>query len=294
MMVDEKRIPDLMLEQYALGELFGDERARLEERLAADPSLRDRLDALRRSDEEILAELPPAEIAASIRRRMLVAEAPSGAAASAGARRQARGRLNYYRAFAFPAAAAVLVMAGAVMVKGFFLPARGDVVLAKGGAPGLIVYKKDASGPAPLSNGAQAKAGDLLQIKYAAGSARFGTIVSLDGRGRITWHLPSEYAGFREYADAAESGASGPAGGSAALAPRLETAGAALGSAYELDDAPSFERFFILSSNEDFYLSVVSKALGELSRGGSPQTADPVLPSGIECKSLLLLKAAAR
>jgi hypothetical protein len=271
MMADEGRLPDLLLEQYALGELYGAEKARFEARLAADPGLRDRLEELRRSDEEILAACPPAEIAASIRRRMLV----SAEAAGGGFRATAdRRRFLRARSFAFPAAAAVLVLAGAVMARGLFLPARGEVVLAKGGAPGLLVYKKSASGPALLADGASASAGDLLQIKYAAGGAPYAAIVSLDGRGGVTWHLPS-------------AGAQGEASG---LAPRIEEGGAALASAYELDDAPSFERFFILSSKEDFELSLVSRALGDLARGSEPATGKLLLPAGIEYKSLLIRK----
>jgi hypothetical protein len=268
MMADEERLPDLLLEQYALGELYGAERSRVESRLAADPGLRGRLEELGRSDEEILAEYPPAEIAASIRRRMLASG--GGEAESAGPRRVLPFKT---RAFPLAAAAAVLVIAGFVTVRGTFPPAGGDVVLAKGGAPGLLVYKKAASGPSLLADGASAGAGDVLQIKYAAGSAPYGAIVSLDGRGRITWHLP----------DGAASGAASPA-------PRLEKGGATLGSAYELDDAPAFERFFILSSDSDFDLSLVSSALGDLARGGAPDTGKLVLSAGIDYKSLLLRK----
>jgi hypothetical protein len=263
---DEGRVPDLLLEQYALGELYGADKARVDAILAVDPGLRGRLEELRRSDEAILAEYPPAEIAAAVRRRML----SSGAAAPRGA---AGRRFLPARAFAFPAAAAVLVLVGAVAARGLLFPPRGELVLAKGGAPSLFVYKKAAAGPVELADGAPAAAGDLLQIKYAAGSARFGAIVSLDGRGRLTWHLPAEGAL--------------PAG----RAPRIEERGAALASAYELDDAPSFERFFLLASKEDFDLSLVSSALRELARSGEPDKARLTLPAGLEYKSLLLRKA---
>jgi len=274
MMSEQGGVPDLLLEQYALGELGAVEKARLDSLLESDPGLRARLAELKASDEEILAELPPAEIAASIRRRMLVAGEPGGP----GKGRSGRGpRFLSARALAFPAAAAVLVVAGAMMVRGLFPTPSADRVLAKGGAPGLLVYRKTDSGAELLADGARAAAGDVLQIKYSGGSPRFGVIVSLDGRGRITWHLPSEY------------GDSAPAG-PVSLAPRLESPGATLGSAYELDDAPSFERFFIFSSSDDFSLSVASKILGVLSRSPSPAEARPSLPDGIECKSFLLLK----
>ena len=100
----------------------------------------------------------------------------------------------------------------------------------------------------------------------------------LAGRqGTITRHLPP---------------AAGPAT-TGSKAPRLAPEGAALGSAYELDDAPGFERFFLISSASDFDLSQASEALRALAATG-PQAATgaPRLPAGIEWKSLLLVKKA--
>jgi hypothetical protein len=273
MKAEGERVPDLLLEQYALGELSIAERARVAALLAADRGLRGRLGELRRSNEEILAQYEPAEIAAAVRRRMLVGEAsPIGGGALRGAKPR---RFRLGPSLAFPAAAAVLVLAGAVMARGFLSPSQGDVIVSKGGAPGLFVYERAASGPALLADGASAAAGDVLQIKYAAGSARYGAIASLDGRGGVTWHLPAGYDG---------------SAGSPVLAPSIDEKGGALGTAYELDDAPSFERFFIVSSRDDFDLSLVSSALRDLSLSGVPDTGALRLPAGLECKTLLLRK----
>ena len=78
MKADEERLPDLVLEQYALGELPASERSSVDARLASDSSLRRRLEELRRSNEDILSQSPSAEIAAAIRRRMLVGAASAG------------------------------------------------------------------------------------------------------------------------------------------------------------------------------------------------------------------------
>ncbi len=265
-------VPDLLLEQYALGELSGAERATMEARLETDPSLRARLAELRVSDEAILAEAKPAEIAAAIRRRM---RADTGSARGA-----ARSGLAFKSpsAILLPAAAALLVMVGAVMGRGLLFPSASDLTRPKGGAPGLSIYKKAASGPMELVNGSPASAGDVLQIKYAAGEARYGAIYSLDGRGAITRHLPPQGAGSQP--DSGE-------------APPLSPAGAVLGSAYELDDAPGFERFFILSSTNDFDLNVAVGALRGLAASGPlAATGAPELPAGIEWKSILLVKKA--
>jgi hypothetical protein len=253
-------VPDLLLEQYALGELPDSERAEIEAALAFDSSLRSRLAALKASDEEILAEARPAEIAAAIRRRMV---------SSMGPRRAGRGAAPL-----LAAAASLLVLAGALLAKGMLFPSVDGLTRAKGGAPGISIFRKAATGPVELRDGAQAAEGDILQIKYSAGEARYGAIFSLDGRGTLTWHLPARDAG--------------PG------APSLSRGEAALSSAYELDDAPGFERFFFLSSKSDFDLEAAAHALRELAASGtSAASGVPRLPAGIGWKSILLVKAAA-
>src|SRR5512137_209519 len=66
----EDRVSDLSLEQHSLGELDEAAAAAMAERLRRDPALRGRLEDLERSDAEILAAHPPAEVAASIRWRL--------------------------------------------------------------------------------------------------------------------------------------------------------------------------------------------------------------------------------
>jgi hypothetical protein len=265
MRAEEDGVPDLLLEQYALGELSSAEKARIQSRLESDGALRARLAELEASDASILAEAPPAEIAAAIRRRMLSSSGSRPGRPDAGAVRRS--------ALAFPAAAAILVLFGAALARGYLLPSVGDLTRPKGGGPGISVYRKAPSGIEELRDGTLAEAGELLQVKYAAGGERYGAIYSIDGRKRLTRHFPA----------AGESSA-----------PRLAGAGATLSSAYELDDAPGFERFFIVGSKAAFELAAVEKALGELA-GAGPAAAEaaPLLPSGLEWKSFLLRKAEA-
>ncbi len=96
-------VPDLLLEQYALGELKESERAMIGARLASDPSLRSRLAELKASDEAILAEAKPAEIAAAIRRRLL-SPADDRVALGLGAAGRDAGETRFGRAGAGPAA----------------------------------------------------------------------------------------------------------------------------------------------------------------------------------------------
>ena len=261
MKTDVRRVSDLALEQYALGELPGAERPALEAALERDAELRSRLDALESSNQAILSEYPPAEIAASIRRGMLSSE--DG--------RLGRTQRRFPSAILLSAAAAVLVLAGAVAARSFLVPTVEDLTRPKGGAPGLAVYRKTASGAAELGDGTAAVNGDLLQLRYGAGAMRYGAILSLDGRGVLTRHFPDSPSQSRS--------------------PQLASAGAVLEEAYQLDDAPLFERFFIFSADRPFDLSAVEGALRDLARSSDRGASGaPRLPSGLEWRSLLLRK----
>src|SRR5215831_15505456 len=88
----------------------------------------------------------------------------------------------------------------------------------------LRMYRKTPNGAVErLHNGAFTRAGDRVQVAYTASEARFGVVLSIDGRGDVTWHLPPGYPG--------------PA---ARLGSGVETT---LPWSFELDDAPGFERF---------------------------------------------------
>ena len=59
MTTERREVPDLLLEQYALGELSRAESAAVDAALQSDDSLRGRLARLRASDQAILREAPP-------------------------------------------------------------------------------------------------------------------------------------------------------------------------------------------------------------------------------------------
>ena len=69
---------------------------------------------------------------------------------------------------------------------------------------------------------------------------RYGAVVSLDGAGRITYHLPE--------------------GGGQASALR-GSGEVSLPQSYQLDAAPSFERFLIVAGNAPFDTGVLADVL---------------------------------
>ncbi len=260
MNMEQKRtISDLMLEQYALGELPADAERTVRAMLAVDANLRTRLAALRDSDAEILASYPPEQLVPRIRERML----------REGAGR-ARPRRRVGPLWALPIAATILI---ALTLSVTML--RPDETRLKGFSTHLTVFRKTAGGVSEeLRPGSVARRGDLLQVSYAAGDAKYGVIFSIDGRGTLTWHLPAGYAG------------------GARTAPALDSRGLViLPAAYELDDAPRFERFFLVYGASPFDVTVIERNARALAAQGS--TADRAtlsLPPGLGQYSFVLGK----
>ncbi|MET0554099.1 MAG: hypothetical protein ABW221_13740 [Vicinamibacteria bacterium] len=243
------------VEQYLLGELTADERAALER----DPSLAGRVAALQASDAAILEEHPPAAFAAAVRAALRTPRLPAP-------RRRALRSPQLLAAAALGAAAVVAVLWLAPRTP---LPsAPPDVTRAKGLVPQVLLYRRAAAGAERLAAGSVAREHDLLQLAYQAAGRRHGVIASIDGRGVVTLHLP----------------ASGPS-----AAPLASGAAVPLAEAYELDDAPGFERFYLVVSNEPFPVAVV---LAALPRAGADGRLD--LPSSLEQYSLVIEKETLR
>ena len=274
-----REISDLTLEQYALGELPVEKEARVRAALEKDSTLQARLAALQDSDRQILADYPAARMAAAIRERQNARPARrpgQEGEASRFTRLRAAGRTPF--AFALPAAAAVLLFLSFMAYREGVLPqmasSMSEVTRMKGARPHLSVYRKTTTGAEQLAAGQPARQRDVLQISYTAADARFGVILSLDGRGTVTWHLPPIGAG------------------SPSTAPSLTRQGeVVLPSAYELDDAPGFERFIFVYSAASFDARVVEQAVRQVaSRPGTAESAALALPSGLKQFSVALKK----
>ena len=254
---DAATVPDLYLERYALGELPEDERGQIERLLALDPALRGRLDALESSDAEIARQYPPALMDERIRAR------------ARGGSRRAVARRRRSPAWLAPAlaAAAVVLAVGASVLRP---PARVDDVRLKGGEAELVVFRRTAAGSERLGPGARAVRGDLIRVGYRAAGRPYGAILSTDGNGNVTQHLPRS-------------------GGRAAP---LETGGTVLlDFSYELDDAPRWERFYLVTGDEPFDLEAVRQAARDVAAVGSEATA-PLLeiPADLEQSIFTLAK----
>jgi hypothetical protein len=303
-------VPDLVLERSRLGELPASEQDPLRQRLEADPELRARLEALERSDAELRRRLHDAFLATRVRERLPERRPGSSAPVPRG---------GWWRAWPLPAGLAVVATVAVVLFLRPLAPApRLDVpsgdpaaptpsapwmspdapaspvspassigrapsatrstspgsepgVRTKGLRPALSLFRKTADGSETLADGDVAREGDVIRIGYRALGRRYGVIISLDGRGGVTRHLP-------------EHGAT-----AAVLEP---SAVVLLAHAYQLDDAPAWERFFFVTADAPFPVTAVEDAAHRLA--GEPRTAGPAaglpLPKALEQSAILLMK----
>jgi hypothetical protein len=267
-------IPDYLLEQYALGELSGEEARRLDRCVEQDPDLRARLAALRVSNEGILAEHPPAEFARAVELRA------RGAAAVLRASGSRRSAVPRWMIFA-PAAAAVALLTLVVVKQGPVLRRESDLartgaqteVTREKGRPQLRIYRRAGTGIDSLRETDAAARGDVLQLSYAPFGRLHGVILSIDGRGTVTLHFPA----------APDQ--------STRLVGRGETL---LPDAYELDDAPGFERFFLVTSSAPIDVPAVLSAARNLAGSVTAARHDSLpLPSSLEQTSFLIRKRGA-
>jgi hypothetical protein len=267
-MTSPRRTPDWLLERIALGELPPEELAAARAQLAREPDGEARLSALEAENRAILEKLPSATVAREVEVR------------STAARRMeaARGETRPLRRFA-PVLALVPALAAAVLFvvvrPGSSSTAAGldtpetEVTRTKGLLPQLVVHRQGATEPERLSDGAAAAAGDVVQISYVAAGHPYGAIVSVDGRGAVTLHVPES---------------------SAQSVPLAASGTHALPRAYELDDAPAFERFIFITSDTPFALDAVLAAARAAAASPDASTAPLALPEGFTQVSFTLEK----
>ena len=200
----------------------------------------DSLKQLRESNQEILNKYTPEQMRVSIMEKV----------ANKGRNQTVKKYSpDFTRFIQFAAAAIILcaIMIPATLGARARLvatdPNAADTVRVKGNAdtkafenrnPKINLYRLDGDTITTLKNGASAKSGDVIQITYNAGNKDYGVIFSVDGNGNITRHFPED----SWKAEALHHNYN-------------ETP---LDFSYELDNAPDFECFIMVTSKEEFSL----------------------------------------
>lgn len=253
-----RRAPEVSefdLERLQLGELPAERLRELRDQLAPAQFEQHR-QRLAQSDATLRQQLPPAaEFAREVARRR---------GDRAGGSRAAL--------WAFPALAAAAALLLVLPRAEVDTPPEPTPTERLKGAlsPSLRVYRKQGEQAEALQAGSTARSGDVLQLSYVARNRAYGAIVSIDGAGAVTLHSPATEHG------------------SALLEPEGATL---LPDAYELDDAPGFERFFFVTSRRRVSVGEVLRAARALAGQPERAAAQPLsLSAGLEQTSFLLRK----
>jgi hypothetical protein len=252
-------LPDWLVERAALDEVAPAHRERLER---ADPKqLAERIAALRADSDAELAAHPAAPAVAQIESRI---------AAERRARSRRRVRGLGMLSVAAAAGVAVFVLAGARGNPANESVEEDEVTRVKGSAR-LLAFRQSGEHAVRLEEDALVHAGDLVQLRYNAGGRGYGVIASIDGAGVVTLHYP--------LGDGAPPEAT-------ALVPKTT----ALPHAYQLDDAPSFERFFFITADAPIDVQQSLASLRAHAARSDSATAPLELPPRLHQSSLRLRK----
>jgi hypothetical protein len=121
-----------------------------------------------------------------------------------------------------PVVAVAAALLGGIVVQ----RAQGvDDVRFKGDGPTLHLYRLVGAEPERLTDGARVKPHDVVQVAFELSGAKHLVIVSVDGLRHATLHWPRD--GKTEAPQGFDK----------------------LPESFELDDAPGFERFFLVTSD---------------------------------------------
>lgn len=265
------RTPHLFFEQISLREKKREDFAGNRHERLTDEKIREECDAIEKSNDEILSRYDANAMREAVMRKMKANKTKEGHAV----------RTLAFRSFAAVSAAA------ACFAFAFFVASpkvgllssgskNGAGVLAsaeraKGSGAHLFVYLKDGNKAIQLDSGAKVKEGDMLQLSYVSGGAQYGAILSIDGKGTVSFHYPES-------------------GGTSA---KLQDGGEIpLDFAYQLDNAPNFERFFFITGPKPFTTAAFVENIKIRSRMGDLQTADlsHIVPIGTNLVDLTVLK----
>ena len=223
-------IPDWKLERYLTGDLPEGEMSEIRELEKTDEVFARRVKMLREDNAAILRKMPFERLAEKMDAR------------DCGAER--KNNVIHFGFVKFAAAAALVlaVVSVALFSQREVVPDAGaqamDVAMAaqddgtriKGMDARMEIWKKTGDSAVQMLNLDEAREGDEIQLRYSVPEKCFGLLFSMDGNGTVTMHM----------ADGSQA---------VALEPGKMTT---LPFAYKLDNAPKFEKFFLLTSQKDF------------------------------------------
>ncbi|MBN1221684.1 MAG: hypothetical protein JXB23_00450 [Candidatus Aminicenantes bacterium] len=259
-----KRVKEWELERYLLGELPQTRMKEIGRLLQQDAPLRTQLSSLQKSDENILRAYPAERMIPEIQNKYQRQKTR--------AKKRPHSRAIRSLLYASPAFAAALILLFIVVFKSpvsqdFRIKGTDSIDMTKSQ---ILIYKKIGDDVLLLQNGDVAHKGDLLQLAYVAAGQPFGVIFSIDGNGMITLHYPDDGLSSTKL---------------------LPNESVPLGTSYELDDAPGYERFFFVTAQSEINVIDILELAEKLAE--NPEEArktDLDLPSSYRQDSVLIEK----
>ena len=244
-------IPDWKLERYLTGDLPDSEMREIREMEATDEIFAGRVKMMREDNRAILKKMPFERL--SERLDAMPARSGNGLK-GVGSNGAGNGVSFTLVKFATAAALVLAVVTVALfsqrevvspatdggaqvmdvaMVDASESPDGAGDTRIKGLEARIEVWKKTADSAVQMSNLDEAREGDEIQLRYSVPEKSFGLLFSMDGNGALTMHMGSENHAVE-------------------LAPGEMTT---LPFAYKLDNAPKFEKFFLLTSRNMFSIN---------------------------------------
>ncbi len=209
-------------------------------------NLENALNNLKKSDEEILNTYSVEAMRAAVADKL--GHKTSKTKESAG------NILKFPTAYRFISYAAAAVLLAAILIpaglKNSKISAtrtapservKGASIASSNKNPSINLYRQKGREVQALNDGDFARSGDVIQITYNAGAEEYGVIFSVDGNGNITRHFPEN---------------SWQAG---QLIHRSDET--PLDFSYELDNAPDFECFIMVTSKNQFSLNDIESKI---------------------------------
>ncbi len=243
-------IPDWKLERYLTGDLPESEMREIREMEATDEIFAGRVKMMREDNAAILKKLPFERLSEKMDAMSGRATVGSGRGtlASGGSFISGKGMPAGFKLVKFAAAAALVLAVvsvalfsqreigpapegnGTQVMDVAMVDIQDDGTRIKGLDARMEIWKKTGDSAVQMQNLDEAREGDEIQLRYSVPEKCFGLLFSMDGNGTITMHM----------ADGSQA---------IALEPGKMTT---LPFAYKLDNAPKFEKFFLLTSQKDF------------------------------------------
>jgi len=234
----EKKISNITLERYLIGELPSDDMEEIRKMAEVDGTLREKIVEIQKSNRELLKKYNSTDMMRQIEIRyknLMMQEAR-------GKKNRVERVFSQKSLYLFPLAASVALMM--IFVSPALLTQAGhenyvqaDTLRYKGERSKLYIYIQKKDSIELLSGDSVVYAGDRLQVAFFS-DAKYGMIFSIDGSGSVSLHYPRE-----EQSSSAIS-----------VNSKIK-----LPYSYELDAAPGFEKFFFLTSEKEIQVGEILK-----------------------------------